>query len=488
MKPFMRRVFSLCAAVFLSASAMPVAVSAEATTYSLTDIGDSIKIVGRSQMEDTGLAVYTTGAGIAFYSECSGDITLTLTARNRYTTRQYFTVTVDGVRERVCVENPSNAARQSTITLAENLDQGYHRIEVYRQTEEVNATCVFNSLTLNGTVSPVPEAPLLIEFVGDSITAGASMFRAEAGQAADDPACQDGTQTYAYQTAQALGADFQACCTSGYGVVKGWNSDNANLLKMYPFTAYHVRHQDKEENYWPFARQADVVVINLGTNDNTVSSKKKLTKTQFQEGATALMELVREKNPDSQIVWATGMMGTFYEQELTAAVEELGGAEAGYYFCELPKGTGGGAGHPNLEQHTAAAKALTEFLQETVLPQGYRDTLASEDEMQSLIDATASLTDDRRLAAQAELTAYRQNGGTNAGTMTAAYTDLLAAQAEMAPAGGGDLGAQEENGLPAYVWWIIGGGAVIVVGLILFAVVYTLKHKEPEGTSPKGEA
>ena len=238
----------------------------------------------------------------------------------------------------------------------------------------------------------------------------------------------------------------------------------------------------------PDAALADVVVINLGTNDNTVSSKKKLTKTQFQEGATALMELVREKNPDSQIVWATGMMGTFYEQELTAAVEELGGAGAGYYFCELPKGTGGGAGHPNLEQHTAAAKALTEFLQETVLPQGYRDTLASEDEMQSLIDATASLTDDRRLAAQAELTAYRQNGGTNAGTMTAAYTDLLAAQAEMAPAGGGDLGAQEENGLPAYVWWIIGGGAVIVVGLILFAVVYTLKHKEPEGTSPKGEA
>lgn len=42
-------------------------------------------------------------------------------------------------------------------------------------------------------------------------------------------------------------------------------------------------------------RQADVVVINLGTNDNTVSSKKKLTKTQFQEGATALVELVREK-------------------------------------------------------------------------------------------------------------------------------------------------------------------------------------------------
>ena len=66
-------------------------------------------------------------------------------------------------------------------------------------------------------------------------------------------------------------------------MVKGWNSDNANLLKMYPVTAYHVRHQDKEENYWPFARQADVVVINLGTNDNTVSSKKKLTKTQFQD-------------------------------------------------------------------------------------------------------------------------------------------------------------------------------------------------------------
>lgn len=108
--------------------------------------------------------------------------------------------------------------------------------------------------------------------------------------------------------------------------------------------------------------------------------------------------------------------------------------------------------------------------------------------MQSLIDATASLTNDRRLGRTGGANGLSAKRGTNAGTMTAAYTDLLAAQAEMAPAGGGDLGAQEENGLPAYVWWIIGGGAVIVVGLILFAVVYTLKHKEPEGTSPKGEA
>lgn len=44
------------------------------------------------------------------------------------------------------------------------------------------------------------------------------------------------------------------------------------------------------------------------------------------------MELVREKNPDSQIVWATGMMGTFYEQELTAAVEELGGRRGRLLF------------------------------------------------------------------------------------------------------------------------------------------------------------
>ena len=45
-------------------------------------------------------------------------------------------------------------------------------------------------------------------------------------------------------------------------------------------------------------------------------------------------------------------------------MNELGGEEAGYYFCLLPGNIAGEKGHPVVESHKNAANVLIQFLKE----------------------------------------------------------------------------------------------------------------------------
>ena len=129
---------------------------------------------------------------------------------------------------------------------------------------------------------------------------------------------------------------------------------------MYEYAGYY--HDNGEDGKWMFERPADVVVIHLSAND----SDRGTTYEEMAAGAKAFMQTVREKNPDAAIVWATGETYLKFKDQLDNAVQELGGAEKGFYFTVLPEGTSGGAGHPNLEEHAATAEVLTQFLKENV--------------------------------------------------------------------------------------------------------------------------
>ena len=418
-------------ALVLMLLCVPTAAAAEEelTTYALSDYADCVKLVGRTDVSDTGIVPHTTASGIAFYSDCSGNIDLTIKGNKNLFDAQYFIVYVDGaVHKRVELNHLiKNRVVTETLTVCEGLEAGMHRIEILRETEEINAYCEFLSIELNGTMTPVMQAPMLIEFVGDSITTGYGAYPfsyADPKDPIDHPVRQAGTRSYAYLTANELGMDIQVTCTSGYGAQVGWNGDGVNMQDMYEYTAFH----HNRENKWSFARPADIVVINLGTNDNSAGRNKGVRDTTILAGMENLVSIVRAKNPDAKIVWATGMMGVCYRQGLTDMIESLGGAEAGYYYCELPKGTSGGAGHPNEAEHEAGAKALTEFLLTNVLGEDYASQYVTVEDMEALV-AKSSKVDESVLAiAQAELKAAKANGATYSGTMTAAYNALAEQQ------------------------------------------------------------
>ena len=322
-------------------------------THSFLDLGPYCKVQGRTVSDEIyGLCVDWTAAGIEFIADCKGDIVLKAMVPNRGDI--YLTVWIDGVRsEKRLLADGSDILNE--LVLAEDLPAGRHTIKVLRQSEGMFQPMTFVSLDLNGKLLFRPKNNrYYIEFLGDSITAGyGDLLNVQVTGNNDEGTTlwEDGTQAYAYLTAEKLGADYSILAISGISVATG----DPSSPMLYPYTSYYRNNQEE----WGFERQADVVVVNLGTNDqvNQVSAE------DFRTAAASYVALIREKTPDAAIVWVSGMMGTNFIAEVESVFAELGGEEAGYYTLVLPESRGGGHWHPNAAEQMQAAEMLTAFLE-----------------------------------------------------------------------------------------------------------------------------
>jgi len=473
----MKRLGSVLLVLMLLLGTMAVGVGAttDGQKYDLAENADLVRLVGRTVVTEDGIVPHTTASGIAFYTDAKA-LEITIKGGDGYCQmfeHEYFIVYIDGeITDRWELKfNNGGKTGRDTFAIQE-LDGKLHRIEILRETEEVNAVALYESITIpeGATLMPALEAPMMIEFVGDSITTGYGAYPTSAQTArykVDDPIRQAGTKSYAYLTAQQLGMDIQVCCTSGYGVVCGYNYDGANLQGMYPYTAYHNDHSS-DEALWSFERPADIVVINLGTNDKGTYRSRLKTDKDMKAGIKAMMELAREKNPGADVVWVTGMMGIAFKPIVEDVVEELGGAEEGYYFCELPKGTSGGAGHPNGEEHAAAAEVLTAFLKENVLADDYLEEQATVEKMSSLLGIAKWMPGCDTATAYAELRTAKANEFDAYGALTTSYRNL-----------------HRQTVTAALIMGVV--LVVVAAALVAFAVLYKPKKKEGNPSATENE-
>lgn len=393
----MKKVLALTLTLCLLLTAIPftlTAAAATAKTYTFNDLQGYYQSQGRVEVVDGVLNMDTSSSGFEFYFQGGGDVVMGADIKCTYTTNMFFTVIVDGVRTRLEANTGVKDPKYMSLTLASGLAEGYHHIEVYKQTEASSALVTVWGVTFAGTPMVAPsEDKITMEVVGDSISGGASNLTDNnmPSPQASYPMYQDGTQTYAYLTGEALCADVRVTQTSGFGCVGGWNAQgkDLNLQDMYPYTSYWRDHTSA--GLYDFNPPADIVVINLGTNDSTASSHIGLTNAEFKAGAINMMKMAKQKNNGAPVVWCTGMMGVKYQTELTAAVAELGGAAAGYYFLILPTGMSGGEQHPNVAEHQAAATVLTNFLLENCLPASYKSDFATASDLQAKLNTAQAV-------------------------------------------------------------------------------------------------
>ncbi len=370
---------------------MPLTASAASKTWDMAMLEGYYKTQGRVDLNGTVFEMDTTGSGFEFYFDGSGDVKMSAQIRCTYSTDLYLTVIVDGVRTRMQLDAGTKGINvNKTVTLASGLADGIHHIEVYKQTEAIISRMQVASVTFNGTPLATPPADkITIEVVGDSISAGASMWSTSSDQSinADYPVFIDGTKSYAYLTGEALGGNIRVTQASGYGCVSGFNTDGINLQQLYPYTNYW-----RDSDLYEFDPPADLVIINLGTNDYQSAGITGLTEAGFKEGALNLLAMVREKNPASKIVWCTGMMGVAFPGALPQVIAQAGGAAQGYYYCELPYGADGGYAHPNVAQHATAADVLIDFIKTNMLPADYTDDFANVTALQSALQSAKNVS------------------------------------------------------------------------------------------------
>lgn len=328
-------------------------IELHANTYHFCQNRENFKRFGRMTELENGITCDFTASGVEFWGRMQGDITIFLSC-DRDT---YFTVFVDGARQE---ERFYATETTKELLVASSLEAGEHTVRILKQTETQWSLCVLKSVSLEGYLYPAPEnREFLIEFIGDSITCGYGNLGNSSTPVAGIASMQDGTQAFAFLTAEALNAEANIVACSGIGIAKGWT--DMNELAFYQRTCYY---RDKEKNYEGNTRVPNLIVINLGTNDQDRGCEEQAFKNGMREFLTFIREFY---GTDVPIVWMYNMMTYGCYTWARPILEEFGGESAGIYSVQLTPNKLGAGNHPELTAHYSASEQLVQFIKEKKL-------------------------------------------------------------------------------------------------------------------------
>ncbi len=280
----------------------------------------------------------------------------------------FFAVSIDGAAPTVL----ATSGVQDTYTLAQGLADGEHDALLFRRTESFQGIVHFHGFTAAGGKALIPTpAPFKrrLELIGDSITCGY-------GNEGAGPNCGFSAETenawlaYGSITARALSAEPRVIAYSGKGVYRDGGGVTADQMPA----LYERTFADDGSSTWDFAAwKADVVVLNLGTNDFGSGDPGQ----PYVDAYAGLVKQIRGHYPDAYILCAVGSMmigpplstNVGYVKGVVSAANADGDARVSFVDLGVQDGDVDGFGcdyHPSAktnqrmaDQLTAAIKAVT---------------------------------------------------------------------------------------------------------------------------------
>lgn len=326
---------------------------------------DTLKLIGRTYYENGELKLAWTNSGFSFNFKGTGAKAVISTTTAQELIKGYINVYVDG--ELVPSKTIAIEENGAEYVLAEGLAYGKHIITIRKRNEAGyggNATLGFSkiSVTDGGFLAPPEKSDKSIAFIGDSITSGFGNM-VDNGQGNYNSSNTEGTMTYAALTGNAFGAETMVTSRSGIRFVR--IDEGESMMSYYLQTSGLTGNTQA----WDFGGGSDVVVINLGTNDNWAKDAdgNLVTDEYVQSEAEEMLKMVRTANPDAVIIWAYGVMGSGRASAIQAAVESMDDADM--YFLALEQldkakeGSGIG-GHPTITANVNRSFDLVEFIAE----------------------------------------------------------------------------------------------------------------------------
>ena len=311
-----------------------------------------IHFVGRYDASDPNAVRFAwSGTGAVFRFDGTGaSVTLDDPA-------QFFTVVVDGELQ----DRLQTSSGQQSYVLAADLPAGEHVVELYRRTEGSYGPTTFYGVDLQGDLLPPPKVTRRIEVIGDSITCGyGDEGTAPCSFSADT---ENHYLTYAAVAARAVGAELSTMAWSGKGLVYNYGTDT-NM----PMPTLYDRTIATEDGDWDYSWQADVVVINLGTNDFSTDGDP--TEQLFVSTYVEFLSHLRDVYPDAYLLPIAPLLfgneATMVAGYIQSAVDQrhtAGDPDVGFADINVAADTWGCDGHPNVETHAAMADLLVMELQ-----------------------------------------------------------------------------------------------------------------------------
>lgn len=255
--------------------------------------------------------------------------------------------------------------------LLAGLDGGFaHEISIIRDTQpsyDEDGPVYLDAVYTDGEPERPAERPLLIEFIGDSLTVGEGCLGPES---AEEWRLVWISHMPAFPTlvSEKLNAEKRVIALGGWGAARSWdNQPDSRIGRIYDRLCAITPSGDVPADFPE--RPANAVVINLGTNDASALSKmteaeREAAERELRVRAGELMEMVRAHNPQALILWAYGLCGRQVEPILQAAVKyrQNAGDMNVRYLSLTPAASNGSRMHPSREAHQKAAEEIAEAI------------------------------------------------------------------------------------------------------------------------------
>lgn len=339
---------------------------------------ENVKLLGRTYYEEDRLYCALSGTGVEFTftgTKCSITVAGDNNSDSTSQADNHARVGIYVNGERVIDDMVDN--KQEVYDVFQSDEPQEVTLSLVKLSESPMSTIAITDINVTGTaIKPTPNKEKLIEFIGDSITCGYGV---------DDPnkdhhfstKTEDVTKAYAYKTAQALDVDYSMVSFSGYGIISGY-SDGNNKVPAQAVPRYYTKlgyswatngtfSPAAEE--WDFSkRQPDVIVVNLGTNDDSYTKNIAERQEEYVAGYVEFLKTIRENNPDAKIVCALGIMGDRLFDSVQKAVDtysaETGDTAVSALKFDVQDGADGYSAdwHPSVTTHDKASQKLVEYL------------------------------------------------------------------------------------------------------------------------------
>ncbi|WP_436528732.1 GDSL-type esterase/lipase family protein [Actinoplanes sp. HUAS TT8] len=229
------------------------------------------------------------------------------------------------------------------------LAAGNHTLIVsYRQVAgSYTGDAVFQGLTLDAgaTTFKAPARPRLVEFVGDSITAGTT-------------SSQLAVTDYAFKAGEQLGYNHTQIAIGGMCL-----SETSDGCWAHETRYWMSSGGQAGTDLWNFSRYtADAVVINLGTNDKSHG----VSGPDFQAKYVAFLTKIRAKFPNTKIFALRTFIGRYATETQAAVGARNAAGDANVFYVDttgwLPADGLSDSVHPNDKGHQAIADRLAPIL------------------------------------------------------------------------------------------------------------------------------
>lgn len=334
----------------------PVTVYAKATSEQVNGFGaEYINLFGRNYASGEGMRFDHVGSAVevAFYGESlSANVELLRTTDPAAT-----------VYARIFVDDDTDGTfkkleTKEDFTFVSGLNKGLHTVRVVKSSEFTDGAMILKDFDAEQFLTAPYKSDYKIEFIGDSITAGYGTLAKGGTRSAEN---SDVTKGYAYLTAQTLGVDYSIVAKSGICVKTFMWGGTDNMLQMYPLLT------PLGTELYDFSDDVDMVVLNLGTNDNSYISYSASPHPeyagQFPTDYKEFLTLIREKRPNAKIVCVYGNMGKYapIDNGIKKALEEMKDPKISYYVFQ-PSASGAN-GHPSEANNKALVPNFVKYLQ-----------------------------------------------------------------------------------------------------------------------------